>query len=43
MVEKNKRLTKEEAYALIADLNEEEKRLLASLLAEIKKSREPSK
>lgn len=34
------RLTREEARALIADLTEEEKRMLAGLLAEIKKNRE---
>lgn len=34
------KLTREEARALIADLNEEEKRLLAGLLAEMKKGKE---
>lgn len=43
MVEKNGRLTREEAYALIANLSEEEKRLLAGMLEEMKKSREAVK
>ena len=40
MVERNAKLTKEEARALIADLSEDEKRLLSGLLAEMKKDRQ---
>lgn len=43
MVEKNSRLTKEEARALIADLSEEEKKMLAKMLERMRNGQETDK